>query len=140
MPRDERYTGSIEVRTGELADGRVFQEIEDIHGQITRKVADVAALQLDEAVREKLISLGWMPPHLFKVHDSIRGVIEVTKVFPGDVIVQDRDDEQMARTLLAMEYNDDPTLAQKIREGTSSNGDVPRAIRALMRILSWSRQ
>ena len=62
MPRDERYTGSIEVRTGELADGRIFQEIEDIYGQVTRRIADIAALQMDAAVRARLIELGWTPP------------------------------------------------------------------------------
>lgn len=107
----------ITIRTGELTDGRIFQEIEDLHGEIVRKVADVVALQLDEAVRAKLISLGWMPP-----------------------ASQDADDAQIARDVLAMEYRDDPALSQKIREGTSSSGDVPRAIRALMRILSWSRK
>ena len=117
MPRDERYNDMITVRTGELTDGRIFQEIEDVHGEIVRKVADVAAMQLDEAVRAKLTSLGWMPPPK-----------------PNE------DDTQVARQLLAMEYMDDPVLAQKIREGTSSNGDVPRAIRALMRILSWSKK
>ena len=117
MPRNERYDDMITVRTGELADGRIFQEIEDVHGEIMRKVANVAAMQLDEAVRAKLISLGWMPS-----------------------LAEDADNTQVARQLLSMEYRDDPVLAQKIREGTSSNGDVPRAIRALTRILSWSKR
>ena len=61
----------ITVRTGTLADGRIFQEIEDVHGEIMRKVADVAAMQLDEAVRAKLISLGWTPPEEFKIGEEV---------------------------------------------------------------------
>lgn len=71
MRRDERYEDMITVRTGELTDGRIFQEIEDVHGGIVRKVADVAAMQLDEAVRAKLIELGWTPPEEFKVGDEV---------------------------------------------------------------------
>lgn len=43
---------------------------------------------------------------------------------------------ERARELLAAEYLDDPTLAEKIRAGTSRNGDVPRAIRALEQALT----
>lgn len=54
---------SIKIRTGYSDhDNIVFQEIEDIHGQIIRKSVDVAALQLDLAIRNRLINLGWTPP------------------------------------------------------------------------------
>lgn len=38
---------------------------------------------------------------------------------------------EKARELLAREYADDPVLAEKVLAGTSRNGDVPRAIRAI---------
>lgn len=40
-----------------------------------------------------------------------------------------------ARELLALEYFDDPVLAKKIAEGSSSNGDVPRAVHAIEKLL-----
>jgi hypothetical protein len=44
--------------------------------------------------------------------------------------------EQRARELLAAEYGDDPCMANKIRSGTSTSGEIPRAIRAIARALS----
>lgn len=46
---------------------------------------------------------------------------------------------ERARALLAAEYSDDPTLAEKIRAGTSRNGDVPRALRAIEQALTQQR-
>lgn len=38
------------------------QQTVDFMGHATTRVADVAAFQMDEAVREKLVALGWKPP------------------------------------------------------------------------------
>lgn len=42
--------------------GVVEQHIEDPMGQITRRVANVAAMQMEEGIAAELISLGWTPP------------------------------------------------------------------------------
>lgn len=44
------------------ANGKVEQLIEDPWGQITRRVANVAAMQMEEGIVAELISLGWTPP------------------------------------------------------------------------------
>lgn len=42
-------------------DYRVIQTV-DIFGEASRRVANVAVLQMDAGVREQLIRLGWTPP------------------------------------------------------------------------------
>lgn len=42
-------------------DYRVVQTV-DVFGHASRSVADVAAMQMDQGIREQLIRLGWTPP------------------------------------------------------------------------------
>lgn len=42
-------------------DYRVVQTL-DVFGHASRRVADVAAMQMDQGIREQLIRLGWTPP------------------------------------------------------------------------------
>ncbi|HHA2942815.1 hypothetical protein [Stenotrophomonas maltophilia] len=42
-------------------DYRVVQTL-DVFGHASRRVADVAAMQMDQAIRDQLIRLGWTPP------------------------------------------------------------------------------
>ena len=69
---------SYKVRTGHEL-GRVVQEIEDPMGNITRRVANLAAMQMEQAIVAELISLGWTPP------DSGPHKILTYKNQPGNV-------------------------------------------------------
>ena len=53
----------MEYKIGTVGlDGKVTTQIEDPMGNITRRVADVAAAQADKAIAAELIALGWLPP------------------------------------------------------------------------------
>ncbi|HEL5316855.1 TPA: hypothetical protein UOJ24_001073 [Stenotrophomonas maltophilia] len=42
-------------------DFRVVQTL-DCFGEVSRRVANVALMQMDQGIREQLIRLGWTPP------------------------------------------------------------------------------
>lgn len=62
---NRRAAGALEtgmsVKTDLLDDGRVVQT-RDVMGEISMTLADVASAQMEAAVREQLIRLGWTPP------------------------------------------------------------------------------
>lgn len=62
------------VRTWLTDDFKVIQEMGDPTGGMVRRVADVAAAQVDAKFREGLIALGWAPP------EKSKGMIEITEV------------------------------------------------------------
>lgn len=51
-----------QVTSGRIGNGKVYVDITDPIGQVTRRIADVAAATMEKAVREELIRLGWTPP------------------------------------------------------------------------------
>jgi len=104
----------------QLTDTGVRQEI-DILGQVTTRFFNAVHAQADEAIRAKLIELGWTPPGaaLAKPTANAAGL------------------KQRAREFLAAEYDaDDPTMAKKIREGTCRNEESNRAIPAIVAALA----
>jgi hypothetical protein len=52
------------VTTELTADG--VMQTRDIFGEITRQYANLCAMQMDAAIREKLIQFGWTPPETTK--------------------------------------------------------------------------
>lgn len=51
----------LRVDTVLTDDYRVVQTL-DVFGHASRRVANVAAMQMDQGIREQLIRLGWTPP------------------------------------------------------------------------------
>ncbi|HED4877229.1 TPA: hypothetical protein R4K21_003047 [Stenotrophomonas maltophilia] len=51
----------LRVDTVLTDDYRVVQTL-DVFGEASRRVANVAAMQMDQGIREQLIRLGWTPP------------------------------------------------------------------------------
>lgn len=51
----------ITVKTDLTEDGRVIQTL-DMAGEVSKHVANVAAMQREAAFREQLIRMGWVPP------------------------------------------------------------------------------
>lgn len=52
---------SYKIRT-DHSNGKVIQELEDPMGNMTRRVADVAAMQMEQGIVAELTTLGWTPP------------------------------------------------------------------------------
>lgn len=52
---------TVRVDTVLTDDHRVVQTL-DTFGEVSRRVANVAAMQMDRGIREQLIRLGWTPP------------------------------------------------------------------------------
>lgn len=57
----DHYDLRVRVDTSLTEDFRVIQKV-DYCGEMTRRVANVAALQMEAGIREQLIRLGWTPP------------------------------------------------------------------------------
>lgn len=52
---------TVRVDTVLTDDYRVVQTL-DSFGEVSRRVANVALMQMDQGIREQLIRLGWTPP------------------------------------------------------------------------------
>lgn len=52
---------TMRVDTVLTDDFRVVQTL-DCLGEVSRRVANVALMQMDQGIREQLIRLGWTPP------------------------------------------------------------------------------
>lgn len=52
---------TMRVDTVLTDDFRVVQTL-DCFGEVSRRVANVALMQMDQGIREQLIRLGWTPP------------------------------------------------------------------------------
>lgn len=72
---------TISVKTDLLDDGRVVQT-RDVMGETAFCLADVAAAQMDRAIREQLIRLGWTPPS-----GGVSGINGVDCVYTGAVVM-----------------------------------------------------
>lgn len=59
--RDNHGEQRLRVETVLTDDYRVVQTL-DVFGHASRRVANVAAMQMDQGIREQLIRLGWTPP------------------------------------------------------------------------------
>ncbi|KAK6697485.1 hypothetical protein SNK04_014057 [Fusarium graminearum] len=53
----------LRVDTVLTDDYRVIQTL-DVFGEVTKRVANVAAMQMEDGIREQLIRLGWTPPRV----------------------------------------------------------------------------
>lgn len=62
------------VRTWLTDDFKVIQEVGDPTGEMTRRVANVAAAQADAKFREGLIALGWAPP------EEAKNMVDIDRV------------------------------------------------------------
>lgn len=59
--RSIRDAHMLRVDTVLTDDHRVLQTL-DTFGEVSWRVANVAAMQMDKGIREQLIRLGWTPP------------------------------------------------------------------------------
>ncbi|KAK6697336.1 hypothetical protein SNK04_014088 [Fusarium graminearum] len=67
----------LRVDTVLTDDYRVIQTL-DVFGEVTKRVANVAAMQMEDGIREQLIRLGWTPPRVGRDGDGQqeqRGVV-----------------------------------------------------------------
>ncbi|KAK6697373.1 hypothetical protein SNK04_014125 [Fusarium graminearum] len=61
----------LRVDTVLTDDYRVIQTL-DVFGEVTKRVANVAAMQMEDGIREQLIRLGWTPPRVGRDGDGHR--------------------------------------------------------------------